>query len=105
MTEKLDKKIKIVQNPVLTEIYLKNEPKIFKENKFELAEYSLIKGYTNSFILIFEYFYPEILILFEYGFQRDYTELVEYDKHARKHADYLKCMLPPEIRKKVYNAE
>lgn len=103
MTGKTKDKIKIVQNSILTEIYLKDNPAIFKENKFELAEYSLIKGYSESFKLIFEHFYPDILILFEYGFKRDYTELLKYDEHARKHADYLKCLLPTEIKKKVYD--
>jgi len=96
-------KIRIIQSPSLTEVYLKKSPEIFKENDFELAEYALVNGYTDVFALIFEYFHPEILKIFEYGFKRNFTEMLNYDEHARKHADYLKCFLPREIRKKVYD--
>jgi len=96
-------KIRIIQSPSLTEVYLKESPEIFKENDFELAEYALVNGHTEVFTLIFEHFYPEILKIFEYGFKRDFTEILDYDEYARKHADYLKCFLPPKIRKRVYD--
>jgi len=98
----LDKKKKIVQSPSLVEVFLKTSPEIFEENKFELAEYSLVNGYIDSFTLIFEKFYPNILILFEFGFKRDYTELLTYDEYARRHKNYLKCFLPKKLKEKIY---
>jgi hypothetical protein len=98
----VEEKIKLLKNPSKLKEYIdNNNDLIFKENRFELVEYALVNGYTESFKILFLHFYPEILCLFKFGFYRDFCSILEYDEDARKHRDYLRCLVPPELKNKI----
>jgi len=102
-----EKKKEIVKDPDIVEYFLEEYPEIFKENKFELAEYALVNGYIESFRKIFHRFPAEVKILFEYGFFRERYEIIEDIpcKYERMHKNYLKCFLDDNLAKEIYGEE
>ena len=77
----------------------------FSDNDYELVEIALKMKYYDTFVLLYNRYYPDIMRIFQYGFSRQKELLLDNDVIIRKHPYVLIQLLSQDIKLKKIKKE